>query len=75
MYESLAMTAFFEKKPKNEKVSVRYRKRQGGNKLNGTDYTWEEWQVISGRRIFSRHDSEELALTAAQKRLVVLGSR
>jgi hypothetical protein len=41
----------------------------------GLDYEWEEWQVVSGRRVISRHDSEELALKAAHKRLLDLESR
>lgn len=58
-----------------EKVSVRHRSRRGGRVQEGLDYEWEEWQVVSGRRVISRHDSEDLALKAAHKRLQELESR
>ena len=58
-----------------EKITVRHRHRRGGRVQEGLDYTWEEWQVVSGRRVISRHDTEELALKAAHSLLIERQSR
>jgi hypothetical protein len=49
-----------------ENISVRVRELRGGNARAGTDYTWTEYQVVSGRTVVSRHDTEELATKAAE---------
>ena len=58
-----------------EKVTVRFRHRRGGNTAAGLDYTWSEWQVVSGRRVISRHDFEHQAIEAAEKRRLELLER
>jgi hypothetical protein len=57
-----------------ENVSVRHRNRRGGRVQEGLDFEWKEWQVVSGRRVISRHDSQELAWKAAHERLLKLES-
>ena len=59
-------------------VTVRKRDRRGGRVREGLDYTWTEWQVVNGRYIVSRHDSEGLAEAAAKRfrdRLVEIRDR
>ena len=58
-----------------ENVTVRFRQRRGGNTAAGMDYTWSEWQVVSGRRVISRHDFEHQANAAADKRRTELNER
>jgi hypothetical protein len=50
-----------------EPVTVRERHRRGGRPREGLDYTWTEWQVVSGRRVVSRHDFEHQAVAAADQ--------
>lgn len=62
-------------KPALEDITVRHRHRRGGRVREGMDYTWEEWQVLSGRRVVSRHDTEHLANKAAEALRLERGAR
>lgn len=51
---------------KLETIKVRQRMRRGGKPSQGLDYTWTEWQVVSGRTVVSRHDLQKFAEEAAE---------
>lgn len=46
---------------------IRMRRRQLASPKRGMKSAWDEWQVVDGRRVVSRHDSEQQAQDWAMK--------
>lgn len=42
-------------------LTIRYRERVQASPKEGLRQSWTEYQVVEGRRVLSRHDSEEQA--------------
>ena len=50
-----------------EKITVRHRIVRTRNHRPGLRLHSPEWQVVEGRKILSRHDTEEQAVKAAER--------
>lgn len=50
--------------------TIRKRQLRNASPKRGMKSAWEEWQVLDGRRIVSRHDTEKQANEWVEKTLI-----